>query len=346
MRYLKIGDREIRDAPFLIAEVGHNHMGRVDVAIDLARAARVSGFHAYKLQKRTNRTLYTRAMLQQPYSQELAYGRTYGLHREALEFGLTEYGILSGECKVLGLAFFATAFDETAADFLADINVPAYKIASGGATDLPLLRYVARKGKPMIVSTGGCTLDDVKRMYDTVMPLNDQLCIMQCTASYPCKPEHLNLRVIETYLKEFPENVIGFSDHQDGLDMAVAAYALGARVFEKHVTLDHSAKGTDHPFSLEPEGMARYAKQLARVAVAMGSGDKRPLDIEAAPLRKMRRSLHAKTSLPEGEILDPEEVALKSPEEGMPAWKWDRAIGKRLTKPFEEDEPLSSGLME
>ena len=138
---------------------------------------------------------------------------------------------------------FATPFDFSSVDFLADLEMPAYKTASGDITNIPLLKYIAEIGKPMLVSTGGATIDDVQRAYDAIMPINKRLCILQCTSSYPAEPEELNLRVIETYRQRFPDIVVGLSDHQNGIAMAIVAYMLGARVVEKHFTLNRAWKG-------------------------------------------------------------------------------------------------------
>ena len=143
--------------------------------------------------------------------------------------------------------------------------MPAFKIASGDLTNTPLLRHVAAFGKPMFVSTGGGTLEDVERAVDAVLPLNEQLCVLQCTASYPCEVEELNLGVIETYRERFPDLVVGLSDHQSGIAMSLVGYMLGARVIEKHFTLNHAWKGSDHAFSLMPEGMRRLVRDLHRV---------------------------------------------------------------------------------
>ena len=158
--------------------------------------------------------------------------------------------------------FFATAFDEASADLLSELDVPAYKIASGDLRNTPLLRHVAAIGKPLIVSTGGATIEDVDRAVETVTAINPQLCLLQCTASYPASVEELELGVIATYRERYPELVIGLSDHQDGIAMAPVAYMLGARVIEKHFTVSHTAKGTDHAFSLMPEGMRKLVRDL------------------------------------------------------------------------------------
>jgi 3-deoxy-D-manno-octulosonate 8-phosphate phosphatase KdsC-like HAD superfamily phosphatase len=178
--------------------------------------------------------------------------------------------------------------------------MPAFKIASGDLTNTPLLRYVAALGRPMFLSTGGGTLEDVERAVDTILALNEQLCVMQCTAAYPCEVEELNLGVIETYRERFPELVVGLSDHQSGIAMSIVGYMLGARVIEKHFTLNHAWKGSDHAFSLMPEGMRRLVRDLHRVPDALGDGVKRPLASEERPLEKMGKQLVATRDLPAG----------------------------------------------
>src|SRR6476646_11034388 len=247
---------------YVIAEIGHNHQGSLEKCRDLFRAAKECGADAVKLQKRDNRSLYTRAMYDKPYENENSFGPTYGAHREALELGRDAYVELQRYAAELGVTFFATAFDVPSADFLAELDVPAYKIASGDLNNLPLLRYVARIGRPVIVSTGGATLDDVRRAADAIGEINPRLGILQCTATYPTEPEQMNLRVISSLREQFPEACIGLSDHYNGIAMAVAAYVLGARIIEKHFTLNHTWRGTDHALSLEPVGMRKMIRDL------------------------------------------------------------------------------------
>ena len=197
-------------------------------------------------------------------------------------------------------SFFATAFDEPSADLLAELDVPAYKIASGDLTNTPLLRHVASFGKPLVVSTGGATIEDVDRAVEAVSASTRTLCLLQCTAAYPAAVEDLNLGVITTLRERYPELVIGLSDHQDGIAMAPVAYMLGARVIEKHFTLSHTAKGTDHAFSLMPEGMRKLVRDLRRVPIAIGDGVKRPLPSEQKPLEKMGKKLVAARALERG----------------------------------------------
>jgi N-acetylneuraminate synthase/sialic acid synthase len=326
---------------YVIAEIGHNHQGSVDKCKELFRVAKECGVDAVKLQKRDNRSLYTRAMYDKPYDNENSFGATYGEHREALEFGWDEYVELQRYCGEIGLTFFATAFDITSADFLARLDMPAYKIASGDLKTLPLLRHVASIGKPIIVSTGGATMDDIERAYDAIMPLNPQLAFLQCTAAYPAAPEELNLSVITTLRRRFPELVIGLSDHENGIAMAVAAHVLGGRIVEKHFTLNHTWKGTDHAFSLEPIGMRKLVRDLRRVRVALGTGLKCPLASEQRPLLKMGKKLVAAHALPAGHVLEAGDIAMKCPGDGLPPYYLEQLVGATLLRPLEADENLS-----
>src|SRR5919199_3827920 len=272
MRRLVIDGVEIGDDKpcYVIAEIGHNHQGELAQAKRLIDAAKECGVNAVKLQKRSNRALYTREFYEQPYDNELSFGRTYGEHREALELGADDYRELLRHARETGITLFATAFDFESADLLAELDVPAFKFASGDLRNTPLQRHVAQFGKPMLLSTGGGTMEDIERAVDTILPINSQLAVLQCTAAYPAAAEDLNLSVITTLRERFPDLVIGLSDHQNGIAMALVAYMLGARVIEKHFTLDHALKGTDHAFSLMPEGMRRLVRDLHRVPAARG----------------------------------------------------------------------------
>ena len=347
MRQLIIGDRIISDDSdaYVIAEIGHNHQGSLKTAKELFQAAAECGVDAGKLQKRDNRSLYTREMYDKPYDNENSFGATYGEHREALEFGKSEYEELQAESDRLKLAFFSTAFDMKSADFLAELNTPAYKIASGDLKNIPLLRHVAKIGKPMIVSTGGGTMEDVQRAYDTITPINPRLCLMQCTCGYPAEFAELDLRVISTYREKFPEVVIGYSGHDNGIAMPVAAYMLGARIIEKHFTLNRAMKGTDHRFSLEPVGMKKMIRDLQRVRMALGDGRKKVYASEASPVLKMGKKLVAARDLPAGHVLTAADIAIKSPGDGLPPYHLDQIIGQALSRDVRADQSLTLELV-
>jgi N-acetylneuraminate synthase/sialic acid synthase len=337
-----------RDGPaYVIAEIGHNHQGDVEKAKALIRSAKECGADAAKLQKRDNATLYTRELYDAPYDNEHSFGRTYGQHREALELSAAEWLELREFSREEGITLFGTVFDEASADFLAELGMPAFKIASGDLTNTPLLRRVAAVGRPVFLSTGGATLEDVERAVDTILSLNSQLCVMQCTASYPCEVEELNLGVIETYREQFPDLVIGLSDHQSGIAMSLVGYMLGARVIEKHFTLDHAWKGSDHAFSLMPEGMRRLVRDLRRIPEAVGDGTKRPLESEERPLAKMGKQLVASRALPADHVLAPGDLVVKSPAEGgLPPYELDGLLGRALVRSLVADQAVTAADVE
>jgi sialic acid synthase len=350
-RRLEIDGFEIHDGSdcYVIAEIGHNHQGSVEQAKAMLTVAKDCGANAVKVQKRSNRTLYTREFFDQPYDNEFSFGPTYGEHREALELGRDDYVELQRYAREIGITFFATPFDFESADFLAELDVPAYKLASADLVNTPLLRHVAAFGKPMLLSTGGGTTEDVDRAVEAIRTINDRLCILQCTAAYPCETEDLNLGVITSLRERYPDRVIGLSDHQNGISMALVAYMLGARVIEKHFTLNHAWKGTDHAFSLMPEGLRKLVRDLRRIPVALGDGVKRPLPVEQKPLEKMGKKLVAARDLELGHVLTAEDVAIKSPADGgLPPYELDRLVRRRLRRPvafedfltFDDVEPL------
>jgi N-acetylneuraminate synthase/sialic acid synthase len=344
MRELTIAGTRIHDGgdAYVIAEIGHNHGGSLERAKELVHAAADAGVDAVKFQKRDNRRVFTRALYDQPYDNENSFGATYGAHREALELPAPAWFELREYAREQGVAMFATAFDEGSADFLAELDLPAYKLASGDLTNTPLLRHIARIGKPMIVSLGGATLDDADRALDAILPLNEQVCLLQCTAAYPAEPEDLHLRVIETLRERYPNVVVGLSDHHNGIAMALVAYMLGARVIEKHFTLNHAWKGTDHAFSLMPDGMRRLVRDLRRVPIALGDGEKRPLPVETRPLEKMGKKLVAARELPAGHVLTRDDLVAKSPADGgLRPYELDGLVGRALLRALRQDEAVA-----
>ena len=292
MRSLDIAGRRIDDhsSCYVIAEVGHNHGGSVDTAVKMIRVAAAAGADAVKLQKRQNHTLYSESILNAAYENENSFGKTYGEHREALELGAADYSACMSAAKDANVTCFATAFDEPSVDFLVSIGVPALKIASGGLTDKRLLRHAALSGLPIILSTGGGTFKEIDAAVELVTCYTHKLAILHCTAAYPVRDfAELNLKCIVAMRERYPEFVIGWSGHDSGIAMSVAAYTLGARIIEKHFTLNRANKGTDHAFSLEPAGLGKLVRDLGRAHAALGDGQKRYLASEVAPISKMRR---------------------------------------------------------
>ncbi len=342
-RELKIGNTLIGDDTdcYVIAEIGQNHQGDIKIAKELFDQAKACGASAVKLQKRTNDKLFTKEMMKMPYENPNSFGPTYGEHRMALELNRDQYLELKEHATQLGLDFFSTPWDFDAVDFLMDIGVPVFKTASADLVNTPLLEYIAQQGKPMIISTGGSTMADVERAVAAVSKHTKDFCVLQCTSSYPAQPEEMNLKVIETYREKFPDTVIGLSDHQDGIAMAILAYAYGARVFEKHFTLHRSMKGTDHACSLESGGLRRLVRDLQRARVALGDGEKRMLESEVKPMIKLRKKIVAARDLKAGDTVAWEDLAFKCPGDGMPPAEYEALVGKPLTRDMAEDDAFS-----
>ncbi|MDQ3671155.1 MAG: N-acetylneuraminate synthase family protein [Actinomycetota bacterium] len=344
VRELHVNGRRIADDEpvYVIAEIGHNHQGDVDKAKALIHAAKECGVDAVKFQKRDNRRLFTRAFYDSPYDNENSFGETYGAHREALEVDKSGWFELSRYAREEGVAFVVAAFDEPSADFLAELGIDAFKFASGDLLNVPFLRYVAALGKPLFLSTGGGTIEDIDRAVEAILPLNGQLCVLHCTASYPAEIEDLNLSVISVLIERYPQLVVGLSDHHNGIAMAPVAYMLGARAFEKHFTLNHAWKGTDHAYSLMPDGMRRFVRDLHRVPDALGDGVKRRLPSEERPLVKMGKKLVAARDLPAGHVLAVDDLVAKSPADGgLPPYELDRLLGKPLARALAFEETLA-----
>lgn len=292
MRRLTLAGKIISDNNpcYVVAEIGQNHNGSVDNATALIRSAAKAGADAVKLQKRHNATLYTGEMLSKPYVHEHSFGATYGAHRAALEFDQDEYLACQAQAAQSHVHLLATAFDEKSVEFLMSLNVPAIKIASAGVTDSALLAYASACRVPLILSTGGGTLKDIDRAVNTVTSFHSELAILHCTATYPVRnPVELNLRCIQSLRDAYPDFVIGWSGHDSGFEMSLIAYALGARIIEKHFTLDRSMRGADHLFSLEPHELEQLCTELRRGHEALGNGVKAYYPSELPAIAKMRR---------------------------------------------------------
>ena len=332
MRQITIGGKVINDDSdaFTIAEIGHNHGGNLDTCKEMFRVAKECGASAVKLQKRNNRKLFTKEMYNAPYDNENSYGKTYGEHREALEFGRKEYVVLKKYARDLGITFFATAFDIASADFLYDLDMPAYKIASWDCQNIPLIRHIARFKKPMIISTGGMTMEDVKRALANI-PMGVPVAFLHCTSVYHnggMQPEEANLNAITKMMDTFQNIVIGYSDHHSGIALSEMAYVMGARIIEKHFTLNHAWKGTDQAFSLEPKGMRDLCRDLKRIHVAMGNKTKIKLEREKVVFKKMGNVIHPARTIPKGKVIEPDDICIKAPNNGLLPYEYDEVIGK------------------
>ena len=315
MRRLILGNKIIDDNSrnFVIAEIGHNHMGDLSICKEMFLKAKENGADAVKLQKRDNLNLYTKSMLNWKYISENAYGKTYGEHRLKLEFNLEQYQELKAYADTLDLIFFATPFDENSVEFLEKIDIPIYKISSSNLKNYNLIKKIGELNKPILISTGGSNLSDIKKSFDLISKYHSNICIMQCVSNYPANYEDLNLKVIKTLKNEFKNTVIGFSSHDTGVSSVIGAYYMGARIFEKHFTLNRAWKGTDQSFSLEPLGLFHIVRDLERARLSLGDGIKQRISSENKAMKKMEQIIVSKFNIEAGETISRENIILKIP---------------------------------
>jgi N-acetylneuraminate synthase len=287
-REVKIGNRLIGDGhpAFIIAEIGINHNGDLEIAKKMIDAAVHAGVDAVKFQKRTPEICTPPE--QQKQMRETPWGYiTYLDYRRKVEFGEAEYREIDKHCKSKDIPWMVSVWDEQSVDFMEQFDTPAYKIPSASLTDHHLIRHVRRTGKPVIISTGMSTMEEIKRGVKVVGSGN--LVIMHCTSTYPCEPDELNLRMIETLRHEFPQTPVGYSGHEVGLVPSAVAVALGACMVERHLTLDRAMWGSDQAASVEPGGFERLVKYIRVSEASLGDGVKKVYESELSSLKRLRR---------------------------------------------------------
>lgn len=284
---VNIGKNEIGDGKpvYVIAEIGLNHNGSVENAKKLIDVAAEAGAQAVKFQKRTPDIATPEHMKSTP--RETPWGTmTYLDYRYKVEFEQEEYSEIDAYCASKGMDWFASPWDEPSVDFLTDMNAVAYKVASASVTDLGMLRKLKATGKPVILSTGMSTIEQIDTAVETLG--KDNLVILHATSTYPLPPEEANLRMIPT-LNERYGVPTGYSGHEPGLQISIAAVALGAVAVERHITLDRTMWGSDHAASLEPKGFSSLVRDIRIIEQALGDGVKKVFPGELAPLSKLRR---------------------------------------------------------
>jgi N-acetylneuraminate synthase len=269
---------------FFIAEIGINHNGDLALAKKLITASAAAGCDAVKLQKRTVDVVYSEEELARP--RESPFGETNGELKYGLELGEEEYREIDRFCRDLGLVWFASCWDPASVDFIEQFDPPCYKIASPSLTDDELLRHTRETGKPIILSTGMSSFDQIDHAVELLG--TDDLVLMHTTSTYPSQPDELNLRVIPNLAARYGVPV-GYSGHEVGLSTTLAAVALGASSVERHITLDRAMWGSDQAASVEPQGIARLVKDVHAVEEALGDGVKRVYDSELPVMQKLRR---------------------------------------------------------
>ncbi|XP_016954362.1 sialic acid synthase [Drosophila biarmipes] len=349
---------------YIIAEIGQNHQGCLDTAKKMISEAKSAGCHCVKFQKSDLAAKFTRSALDREYVSGHAWGRTYGEHKEFLEFSRDQYRELQAYSRQINVDFTASAMDECSLDFLAELNLPFIKIGSGDANNFPLLKKAAGLGVPLVISTGMQTMETVERIAQTMAESGKQdYALMHCVSSYPTAPEDCNLQLITKFKSLFPNVVIGYSGHELGIRITQAAVLLGARIVERHFTLDKAQKGSDHRCSLEPRELRALTTAIAdfelsatlspnEILQKLNGGQeledalhevelKTILPCELPCRNKLGKSIVAARSLEKGHKLQLTDMAIKVSEpSGLTAEAYLDVVGKELAGDVGEDEPI------
>lgn len=341
MPVIKIGDRLVgEDQPtYIIAEIGVNHNGILPLAIELIDAAVSVGADAVKFQKRNLEKLYAKKYLDDANSGEktlrylLPILQQVELPDEAF-FEIVEY------CREKGITFMCSAFDEESADFIDQLDVPAYKVASADMTNLPLLDHLVKKRKPLIISTGMSRMDEVEYSVNFLKSRQAEFALLHCNSTYPASFEDINLSFMER-LKEF--NVpVGYSGHERGIAVSTVASAMGACIIERHITLDRTMDGPDHAASLEPHGFKKMVRDIRQVASAMGTGEEKFISRgEILNREVLGKSLMAAQRIEPGEKITSDRVVVKGPALGLSPQRYPDLIGRTAMRVIEKDEPFT-----
>lgn len=344
---IKIGHKIVGEGYpcFIIAEVGVNHNGEIGLAKKLVDIAVVAGADAVKFQKRDIDSILTKEAQAKPYGGPHSFGDTYGEHRRALELKDRDFFELKKYCSDRNISFLSSGWDRRSIDFLNELSVCAFKVASADLTNTPFLEYTAKKGKPIIISTGMADINDVEEAIDALKKYNDQIIILQCTTTYPCKFKDVNLNVIRTYKKKFGP-LIGYSGHELGIAITLCAVVMGAVVVEKHFTIDRTMKGPDHAASLEPQGLYRLVRDIRVYEKSLGSFEKKCLASERSVRKKLAKSLVSVCKISRGAIIKKEMLTEKSPGNGIPPYKIKEIIGRKAKIDVEVDKTITEEMIE
>ena len=328
---------------FIIAEAGVNHNGRLDLAKALVEAAHRSGVDAVKFQTFKTEKILTREVGIADYQrQNLGKVESQFDMVKRLELSYADFSDLQAYARNLGILFLSTPDESESLDFLCDnLDLPWLKVGSGEITNLPFIKQIAAKRRPTILSTGMCDLGEVEQAITILREGGcPELVVLHCTTNYPCPPEEVNLHAMNTLRNAFKVRV-GYSDHTLGIEVPIAAVALGAEIIEKHFTLDKSMEGPDHAASLDPGEMTEMVRCIRRIEAALGDGIKRPNPSEQTTKLLIRRHIVSLRQLPAGSILSQEDLILKRSSNGIEPAFLSIVHGRKLLKPLEADSPLT-----
>ncbi|MEI6171948.1 MAG: N-acetylneuraminate synthase [bacterium] len=328
-------------AAFVIAEAGVNHNGSVARALSMVDAAADAGADAVKFQTFTAERLVTQDAPKAAYQVEaLDSGESQYQMLARLELSAEDHDVLRVRCDERGIEFMSAAFDVLSRRFLSGLGIRRVKVPSGELTNIPYLREVAVLGLPVLLSTGMATLDEVREalfVLEGAGLSRREITVLQCTTEYPTPSADVNLLAMITMRDEFGVR-IGYSDHTSGIEIPVAAVALGAAVIEKHFTLDRTLPGPDHRASLEPGEFAEMVRAIRSVEAALGDGVKRPSAAESANADVARKSIMAATDIASGELMTVENLTVKRPGTGLSPLKWDVIVGRTASRAYRRDD--------
>jgi len=341
---IRIGEKLIGEGKpcFIVAEAGVNHNGDIHLAKELIDAAKNAGADAVKFQAFKAEKIATMYAEKADYqTRNAGKDKSQLAMLKKLELDEKDIGELYNYAQKNNIIFLSSAFDRESIDLLNDLGVSAFKIASGEITNLPLLKYVAKKKKPIILSTGMSTLDEIEQAVKVIRENGTKdIVLLHCVTSYPARKEDVNLRAIETLRRKF-KLPVGFSDHTLGVTIPIAAAALGAVLIEKHFTLDKSLPGPDHKASLEPNELAEMVAAIRDVEKALGNGVRRLTEEEREIRKKVRRSIVAKEEILKGTVITESMLDFKRPGTGIEPKHLDRVIGRRTKKDIMPDELIA-----
>jgi sialic acid synthase SpsE len=342
---INLGSRVVGagDTPYVIAEIGVNHEGSLETAKQLIEMAKNGGADAAKFQTYKAETLASKHSPAYWDTTKEATRSQYELFRKYDAFGPDEYKELAKHCASVGIDFVSTPFDDAAVDLLAPL-VPFFKVASADLTNTPLLRRVARIGKPVVLSVGASTLEEIDGALATLRAAGaTSIALLHCILNYPTADENANLRMILSLVHRYPECVLGYSDHtvpKSGLPSLVAAWLLGAVILEKHFTHDTSLPGNDHYHAMTTEHLQQFRCEIQRIEPLLGSNHKAPLPSEDVARLNARRSIVVARNLPAGHLITEADITYKRPGNGVSPLHWDDVIGRMTTRTLEEDHVL------
>jgi len=326
---------------YIIAEAGVNHNGRLDLALKLCDAAKEAGVDAVKFQTWKTENIVTRSAAKAAY-QEKNTGTAQSQYEmlKALELSYYDFDKIKAYCDEIGIQFLSTPDEKESLDYLCSLNLPFLKIGSGEVTNIPYLRQIGSKRKKVILSTGMSMLSDVEKAYNTLLESGaKEVALLHCTTNYPCPYDEVNLRAMQT-LKAAFKCQVGYSDHTMGIEIPIAAVAMGAEIIEKHFTLDRTMEGPDHLASLEPHELKQMVTSIRNIENALGDGIKRPNVSEQKNAEVVLKRLIAKTPIKKGEIISSENIALLRSSDGIPAKFWDLVADKPAKRDYQIDEPI------